>query len=228
MLAEALRWFGFGLCHQIPERTLAAGGVQMPVCARDMGIYLGFVTSFIVLALTHRRERPRGLPPAHAWVMMALLVAAMVWDGITSYASLRSTTNLVRFVTGVGAGWAIAPAVLAMVNDTVWRDPGRGRVLGRPGRFAVWVAALPVSTALLWLGGPLLGAALALLVVAAILCTLAAINLVIVGMVPRFDRAAARAGDLAPAIALAVVLAIVEVVMAGVLKALLVGAVGAV
>ena len=62
MLAEFLHWLGFGLCHQLPERSFFGGGVQVPVCARDTGIYVGFVVAFALIALVHRGERPTGFP----------------------------------------------------------------------------------------------------------------------------------------------------------------------
>ena len=70
MIAEFLQWMGFGLCHQLPERSFFGGGVQVPVCARDTGIYVGFVVAFAVIALVHSGERPKGFPRPYVWAVM--------------------------------------------------------------------------------------------------------------------------------------------------------------
>ena len=58
MIQSFLHWLGFGLCHQLPERSFFGGGTQVPVCARDTGIYLGFMLSLIA-----DLARAQGGPP---------------------------------------------------------------------------------------------------------------------------------------------------------------------
>src|SRR5512139_1408295 len=105
MLAELLHWFGFGLCHQLPERSFFGGGMQVPVCARDEGLYFGFVIGALLVWLLHRPHRPRDLPGPAALGVAAALLGVMVVDGFTSYAGIRETTNVVRLATGTGAGY---------------------------------------------------------------------------------------------------------------------------
>jgi len=218
VLSDLLHWMGLGLCHQLPERSFVAGGVQAPVCVRDAGLYLGFTLAFLLIWLLHRPERPRGFPRLHVWVTMALLLLFMAWDGVTSYAGLRASSNELRLITGLGMGFAVAALITPMINDEAWALPAPGRVLDPFWRFALWLAALPATYAIVWWGGPLLGVGFPVVIAAAILFTLTAINLVIVSMFPAFDRKARRLRDLALPIAIALGLSFVEIVLAAQLR----------
>ena len=94
------------ICHQLPDRSLTAGGVFLPVCARDTGIYAGIFTSFAYLAATRRlnAQRPPGLGTATA---MAAMMAPMMFDGILSYTGLIETNNTIRLFTGLFFGLPI-------------------------------------------------------------------------------------------------------------------------
>ena len=54
-LRSLLHGMGYGLCHQLPERSFFGGGVQVPVCARDTGIYIGVLLSLFLIAVLHKR-----------------------------------------------------------------------------------------------------------------------------------------------------------------------------
>lgn len=223
MLDGFMQWLGFGLCHQLPERSFIAGGLQLPVCARDTGIYIGFAVSLAVVALLHGRSRPTGFPHPRTWLVMAVFVGLMAWDGITSYAGLRETTNDLRLFTGLAAGFAMAVVVAPILNDELWRTASRERVLEPIWRLAVWVAVLPVSYLIIRSGGPLLGIGYASITAAAIIFTLSCVNLIVVAMLPTFDRRAESLFDLVPAIVIAVIIAVVEIWLAGILRQLLLG-----
>lgn len=223
MLQAFLRWMGFGLCHQIPERSYIGGGLQAPVCARDTGIYVGFVIALGVLWLLHKGERPRGFPPLPVWLVMGLLVALMGWDGVSSYAGWRSTTNDLRLITGLGVGFSAATVIYPMLNDELWRGPGVGQVLGDSRKLLIWLVAIPASYLLIAFGGPLLGIGLPLVIAVCIVVALTAINLVIIAMFPWFDRRASSWRHLVlPSIA-ACALAFVEIALAAQLRIVLLG-----
>ncbi|HEY5468807.1 MAG TPA: DUF2085 domain-containing protein [Coriobacteriia bacterium] len=214
MLETAMHWLGFGLCHQLADRSFTAGGVQLPVCARDTGIYIGFVVSLAVIALVDRGRRHQDMPPAWILGIGVAALAFMAWDGLTSYMGLRETTNLLRLASGLGAGFALPLVMVPTVNSGLWVRPGTGRVLGEPWKGLVWFAAAPATLGVLVWGAPLLGAGYAVVTAICILVTFSAVNLIVIASVPRFERSAARLRDAWPAILLALTVTVIEFALA--------------
>ena len=211
MLQAVLHWLGYGLCHQLPARSFFGGAVQVPVCARDTGIYVGFVVSLVLIALLHRPNRPREFPGPAGVTAIILMITAMGIDGVSSYAGWRTTTNDLRLITGILAGFAMAAIVVPMLNDEVWISSDRERVLSPGWRLGAWLGGVPVVFASVrWLA-PFLGPLYPLLVGVAILVTLTAVNLVIVCIFPWFERRADRLSDAWIAIVLAFGLSVVEI-----------------
>jgi uncharacterized membrane protein len=226
MLQAAMHWLGFGLCHQLPERSFAGGGVQLPVCARDTGIYIGFCVSVVLIGLLHRPERPRDFPSTLGWVAFALMLGSMAVDGGTEYAGLRGTTNELRLITGLLSGFAISMLVVPMLNDSVWRVSTGKRVLDPPLRLGLWLLGVPVCYVAVWWGAPLLGVGYPILAAVAILATLTCVNMVMVAMMPWFDRKATGLRDLWRPALIALVLSLGEIWLAGMLRYALVAFAG--
>ncbi|MDP2232419.1 MAG: DUF2085 domain-containing protein [Actinomycetota bacterium] len=210
MLAEVIRWLGLGLCHQLPERSFSAGGVQLPVCARDTGIYIGVMASILVIWLLQKGRRPSGFPSVGLALILAGFIGAMALDGITSYAGLRTTTNDLRLLTGLSAGYAIGALVVPIVNGELFRRSSSERVLEGSWRVAVWVASVPAVFALLRWGAPFLQAGYAILTALCIIATFGAVNLAIVSLAPPFERSVERMRDAALPLAVALALTGVE------------------
>ena len=207
-----LHWLGYGLCHQLPERSFFGGGIQVPVCARDTGIYVGFVVSLGLIALLHRPGRPKEFPGVAGITAIILMITAMGIDGVSSYAGWRTTTNDLRLITGVLCGFAVAAIVVPMLNDVLWVRATSDRVLSPVWRLGAWLAGVPVVFALVRWVAPLLGPAYPILVAAAILITLTTVNMVIVGLFPIFERRANRLADAWIAILAAFGFSVVEIV----------------
>ncbi|MDO8964217.1 MAG: DUF2085 domain-containing protein [Coriobacteriia bacterium] len=226
MLDTVLHWLGYGLCHQLPARSFIAGGHQLPVCARDTGIYLGFVVSYLVIVLLDRGRRRGDMPEWWVLALGALGVAAMAWDGVTSYAGLRETTNILRLATGYMTGFAMPLVVVPLVSSQLWRRSEPGRVLEAPWEAAVWLAALPVAFAgTLW-GGPAVGTLYALLTAAAIIATFTAVNLIIVLLAPRFERRSDRLRDAWLPLLIAVAMTFAEIAATAWVRGFLLSLVG--
>lgn len=218
MLGSILRSIGFGLCHQSPARSFFSGGVQVPVCARDTGIYMGFVLSLVLLAILARGSRPSGAPRRLVLAVVVVFVGIMAWDGVSSYAGWRSTGNDLRLLTGLFAGSGLAVVVFPMVNGQLWRRPGREGPLATGRELGLWLTVVPGGFALVRWGLPFLGAAYPVLVAVSVLATFVAVNLVLVCLVPRFEGRADRLGDAMVPMTLATVAALAEITASGLLR----------
>lgn len=100
------------MCHGRPERSLAIMDVPMPICARCVGIYagllIGLAAFWLIPYLRERVVRPFALAA----------VVPLAIDGLTQLAGLRESTNELRIVTGVVAGFAFGMWVLSAVERT--------------------------------------------------------------------------------------------------------------
>jgi len=155
--------------------------------------------------------------------VMGVLLLLLALDGVSSYSALRTTTNALRLFTGLGVGFSAAVLIYPMLQDVMWRRAENRRVLEPLWRFAVWVAMIPVAFALVWWGGPAIGIAYPVGVALCIVFTLSSINLVMIGMLPSFDRRAERVADLLAPAAIAVAVAFGEIALAGWIRSLLEG-----
>jgi len=126
---------GYAVCHRIGERSFHIGSIQLPLCARCSGMYLGAVTGLVFQALIgwKRLKIPY-------WSMLTLLVffvAAFGIDGSNSYLyllkqvspgilpnihNLHVPNNTLRLLTGSGMGLGIAIMLFPAFNQTVWAD----------------------------------------------------------------------------------------------------------
>jgi uncharacterized membrane protein len=112
-LLEALRWLDSGICAQLPTHTLRPGGVALPLCARNTGIYTGAALAFGVLR-AQGRQRAMLPPPPSLIAFLLVLITAMALDGLNSVAAdlalphLYAPSNALRLATGLGAGMALA------------------------------------------------------------------------------------------------------------------------
>jgi uncharacterized membrane protein len=97
--ARAIYSAGDVYCHQKDARSLTLNGNQMPVCARDIGVFMGMIIGGLFAAVYRGR---------FSGPVFAALIIPMALDGglqmVTSYESM----NPIRLFTGYSGGFAIA------------------------------------------------------------------------------------------------------------------------
>ena len=121
-----LRALGYGVCHQLEERSFCIHGICSPLCARCTGMYLG-----AILALGYQSFQRRKAKSPPVWVIM-VLVLLFGWfgvDGLNSFlhffpniSGLYEPTNLLRLITGTGVGLGIGTVLTVLFNRTAWSN----------------------------------------------------------------------------------------------------------
>ena len=135
----------YAVCHRIAERSFHIGSIQLPLCARCTGMYLGAVTGLVFQSICggKRSKAPR-------WSIIAVLlvfVVAFGIDGVNSYLYLLKQirpgilanipniyipNNTLRLLTGSGMGLVIAAMLFPAFNQSIWTDNDDTRS-GLPG-----------------------------------------------------------------------------------------------
>lgn len=118
---------GFAVCHQLPERTLGFGGRQLPVCARDTGLFLGLAVCFAILLIAYRTGSV-AYPSVVKTALIACFIVPMLLDVFTVSVGLRSTGNEIRLVTGCFAGTGIAALVYPLVAKAFFREEKKAKM----------------------------------------------------------------------------------------------------
>lgn len=114
-----------GVCAQI--HNVQVGGLDLPLCARNTGIYSSFlITSMYLLALGRRRAAK--LPAWPITIALILFILIMGMDGLNSMLvdlfmpHLYTPQNWIRTLTGIGMGISIAVIMLLILNVSLRRD----------------------------------------------------------------------------------------------------------
>ena len=123
---SAADYVAYAVCHRLPTHSFAVFGRPLPLCARCGGIYLGIVLSFSITLLTQRHRHARFSPRT---ISLTLLIFGllMVFDGFNSLLydigrpALYTPNNILRLITGFGAGLAVANIVSTTFAQSAWR-----------------------------------------------------------------------------------------------------------
>ncbi len=118
---------GYAVCHQIPARTFHLDDRPLPLCVRCSGMYLGAMAGLIYQFL--RRPRYGYLPTWKSGIPFVILAAAWAVDGLNSFVHLipgiqgiYEPSHLLRLITGLGMGTAMAAIVAPIFHQTIWRQ----------------------------------------------------------------------------------------------------------
>jgi len=183
---EMLHLLGFGLCHQMVERSFVYGGVQFPVCARCSGIYVGIIVVLALLFWLYRGAQRTGIPGISFFVGAAVAVGAMGFDGLASYLGFYQTTNFVRVTTGIMFGAGMAPVIYSLLVESLAKQRSPKRILSAPREVVFWVLSVPAGLLFVYGGSALLGFLAAGLHGLLIIVTFWLVALVLVGLIPRY------------------------------------------
>lgn len=201
MLDHFLFSLGSGLCHQLPERSLIFDGLQLPLCARCTGIYVGFLFTFIALVLMYRRCPRRGTLSRFYYISLFVLGLPLVFDGLSSYMGFRTTTNDIRLLSGAAFGSILAAPIVYIVCDALLKQASDERILADwPTRF-VWYAITPLTFFFVKGFGSLWPQGMELFLGLCIIVVFSLTALALIGLLPRFERSVNSVRSLlAPAI----------------------------
>lgn len=222
-LLDRLRWLDSGICAQIPSHSFYPGGERLPLCARNTGIYLGFIVTLIVLYSTGRGRAQR-LPP---WPMIVVLVGgivALAIDGFNSLAldlglpHLYQPHNLLRLATGLSTGLAMALLALPILNQLFWREHNQQRSLPTPKNLLVYLAALILCFFAVASQSIIVLYPLAILSTMGILIALSSINLILIVALSRRSETFEYYRQLLLFFSLALILALGEMLVLAQLK----------
>jgi uncharacterized membrane protein len=112
LFAQAIYYFGDINCHQIDDRSYFLNGNEMPVCSRDLGIFIGLPIGFLLCFFLSFRPR---------FYLVILTALPIGIDGglqaITSYESF----NTLRLITGMIGGLAVT-FFLVMIAVEIYKD----------------------------------------------------------------------------------------------------------
>jgi uncharacterized membrane protein len=149
-LDQVLGFLGFAVCHCLPSRTFIIGGRYLPLCSRCTGVFLGIAATYIFL-IVRRGFKVNALPSLPVSFAVAAMLLPMAVDGLSSYAGLRETTNIVRFLTGLAAGAALPVFAFPLLSrELVVDGPSvkAVRPFGRVLDYPIWLAVVAAAGAL--------------------------------------------------------------------------------
>lgn len=222
-LLDRLRWLVSGVCAQLASHSFYPGGQRLPLCARNTGIYLGFIVALFVLHI-RKRGRAQQLPP---WPIVGVLVGcivALAFDGFNSLAvdlglpHLYQPQNILRLATGLLAGLALASLTLPMLNRMLWNAYDERQSISSWKTFLLFLAVLAVCFLAVASQSVLALYPVALLSTAGIVTSLGIINLIFIVAASGRDGTLSGYRELFPVVSTAMLLAVGELLILAQLK----------
>lgn len=213
-LEDRLHMVVHGVCAQ--QHYLELGPYTLPLCARNTGIYAGFLATLLYLVALGR-GRAAKLPPLSISLLLVAAVGAMAIDGFNSLAldvggyNLYPPDNRLRVITGLGMGAAIGTFLLLLFNLSLRYDADRAQpVIGSWAELLGLVAAAALLYGLLFFAPPTLFYPLAIFSVVGIAGVLFVTNVFVAAMVTGLEGRVLRLRQLARPATFGIVLTALE------------------
>jgi uncharacterized membrane protein len=128
---DILMFLGSTVCHQLEERSYFFDGVQMPLCARCIGIHFGFILATAYLLVGPKRLAST-LPSTRQLAVLAAVMAFYFIDAGLSYSGISTSDNLRRTLSGLALGIPLPFVIVPLLNTLAHiPKPGVG-VLEKP------------------------------------------------------------------------------------------------
>jgi len=88
-------------------------GYKLPVCSRDIAIYLFMLLGGFAWPLFFKPNSTKWLP---LWILILALLPTAI-DGFSQFLGMRESTNAIRLMTGAIMGFAMAFYIIPLLND---------------------------------------------------------------------------------------------------------------
>ena len=141
---------GSAVCHQMAERSFIFDGMQMPLCARCMGIYTGVFFAFCFFFWKKRMQAGKPLSLQQAVVTGAAILPVGL-DGVGSYLGFWESSQLMRVLTGSLVG-AVVPGFLLMAGNFDPKRENRTPIYEKTAEILLLLAGTVFFGLCLWLG----------------------------------------------------------------------------
>lgn len=179
---------GYAVCHRIDLRSFYLGEIQMPLCARCSGMYLGAVVGLLFQWTAGKRRI--GVPSWKIILPISLFILFFAVDGLNSFYSLISSSqglyppnNVLRLLSGTGMGLAISVALVPAFNSTIWKMVDPRPALLNVRQFLLMVLVAFGISALILSGIPVIMYPLALISAAGVILILTMVYTMVLAMV---------------------------------------------
>jgi uncharacterized membrane protein len=230
-LLDRLRWLDSGICAQLPTHSFYPGNERLPLCARNTGIYLGFITTLLTLYVTGRGRAQR-LPPWPIIIFLLLAILAMVIDGFNSFlldlglAHLYQPHNLLRLATGLITGLALAILALPPLNYLFWHGYNEKRSVSSWSALLLLIPGLILCFFAVASQNALILYPIALLSTIGLLVVISNVNLIVILALSKREQIYEHYRQLVPFFGIALLLGIGEMLILAQLKYSLLQALG--
>jgi uncharacterized membrane protein len=228
---NSLRALLYGVSSQRPSHSVYLAGQQLPLEARMGGIFLGFLCAVALLAFLGRfraGQQPRGVLALACWGLIVLMgldgLNAFFYDG--SLPHLYAPNTVLRLLTGLGAGLALALVAVPTVASMIWAKPSDEASIEDPLELLAGLALVGLVGGLILAGVGVLLWPIAVLMLVGVLVAFGVANLYILALASGRTRTAVSLSSLRGGLISSLGLALLEIGALAALRNLLVATFG--